>query len=113
VHETTLAKTERVCGIDRYTVLGASGDPNVSGLGFRYDTDERWSLPNPTGLPEVFEAYCPPHYPDMRVAAEAFAERKFGPGGHFPKIPGPWKEGARVRSSAQVHGRSPVARQAR
>src|SRR3712207_7048168 len=28
-------------GIDRYTVLGASGDPEVPGLGFRYDTDER------------------------------------------------------------------------
>jgi hypothetical protein len=37
-------------GIDRYTVLGASGDPEVPGLGFRYDTDERWPLPNPTGL---------------------------------------------------------------
>jgi hypothetical protein len=29
-------------GLDRHTVLGASGDPNVPGLGFRYDTDERW-----------------------------------------------------------------------
>jgi hypothetical protein len=36
-------------------VLGASGDPNVPGLGFRYDTDEKWSLPNPTGLQGVFE----------------------------------------------------------
>ena len=41
-------------GIDRYTFLGASGDPEVPGLGFRYDTDERWPLPNPTGLPGVF-----------------------------------------------------------
>jgi hypothetical protein len=91
-------------GIDRYTVLGASGDPEVPGLGFRYDTDERWSLPNPTGLPGVFEGYCPPHYPDMRAAVEAFAERKFGPGGPFhPDTPGPWKESSTVRSSAQVH----------
>jgi hypothetical protein len=91
-------------GIDRYTVLGASGDPEVPGLGFRYDTDERWSLPNPTGLPGVFEGYCPPHYPDMRAAVEAFAERKFGVGGPFhPDTPGPWKESSRVRSSAQVH----------
>ena len=29
----------------------------------------------------VFEAYCPPHYPDMAAAVEAFVERKFGPGG--------------------------------
>ncbi len=91
-------------GIDRYTVLGASGEPEVPGLGFRYDTDERWPLPNPTGLPGVFEGYCPPHYPDMRAAVDAFAERKFGPGGPFHSdTPGPWKESSRVRSSAQVH----------
>jgi hypothetical protein len=91
-------------GIDRHTVLGASGDPEVPGLGFRYDTDERWSLPNPTGLEGVFEGYCPPHHPDMRAAVEAFAERKFGPGGPFhPATPGPWRESSRTRSSAQVH----------
>ncbi|WP_337288874.1 hypothetical protein [Candidatus Methylomirabilis sp.] len=91
-------------GIDRHVILGASGDPQVPGLGFRYDTDERWSIPNPTGLPGVFEGYCPPHYPDMRAAVEAFAQRKFGPGGPYhPDTPGPWKESSRVRSSAQVH----------
>jgi hypothetical protein len=91
-------------GIDRHTVLGASGDPAVPGLGFRYDEDERWALPNPTGLPGVFEGYCPPHYPDMRAAVEAFAQRKFGPGGPFhPDTPGPWRESAKVRGSAQVH----------
>ena len=91
-------------GLDRFTVLGASEDPEVPGLGFRYDADERWSLPNPTGSPGVFEAYCPPHYPDMRAAVEAFAERKFGPGGPFhPDTPGPWKESSRIRASAEVH----------
>jgi hypothetical protein len=91
-------------GIDRHVVLGASGDPNVPGLGFRYDTDDRWALPNPTGLPGVFEGFCPPHYPDMRAAVEAFAQRKFGLGGPFhPDTPGPWKESAKVRGSAQVH----------
>ena len=43
-------------GIDRFTMLGASGDPEVSGLGFRYDEDKRWATPNPTGLEGVFEA---------------------------------------------------------
>jgi hypothetical protein len=28
-------------GIDRFSMLGASGNPQVPGLGFRYDTDER------------------------------------------------------------------------
>lgn len=91
-------------GVDRYSVLGASGDPQVPGLGFRYDNDERWALPNVTGLPGIFEGFCPPHYPDMRAAVEAVAERKFGKGGPYnPKTPGPWKESARIRSSAEVH----------
>src|SRR5574341_1466281 len=91
-------------GIDRHTILGASGDPKVPGLGFRYDTDERWAIPNPTGLSGVFEGYCPPHYPHMRAAVEALVRRKFGPGGPFhPDTPGPWRESAKVRGSAQVH----------
>jgi hypothetical protein len=91
-------------GIDRHVMLGASGDPQVPGLGFRYDTDQRWSIPNPTGLPGVFEGYCPPHYSDMSAAVEAFTQRKFGPGGPFnAATPGPWKESSRVRQSAQVH----------
>ena len=91
-------------GIDPYTVLGASGNPDVPGLGFRFDTDDRWALPNFTGLPGVFEAFCPPHYPNMRAAVDAFALRKFGPGGPFnAQTPGPFKETSKVRGSAQVH----------
>ncbi len=91
-------------GIDPFTMLGASGNPEVPGLGFRYDTSERWALPNPTGRAGVFEGFCPPHYPDMAAAVEAVAQRKFGPGGPFhPQTPGPWKESSRVRSSAQAH----------
>ena len=55
-------------GLDRNTILGASGDANIPGLRFRYDQDKRWPLPNPTGLSGVFEGYCPPHYQDMRHA---------------------------------------------
>lgn len=88
-------------GIDRHTILGASGNPAVPGLGFRYDIDERWSLPNPTGLPGVFEIYCPPHYRDMRDATEALAKRKFGPGGVYnPNTPGAWNDSPKVRANA-------------
>jgi hypothetical protein len=91
-------------GIDPFAMLGASGDPEVPGLGFRYDKDKRWPYPNPTGLEEVMEGYCPPHYSDMRAAVEAVCERKFGPGGPFyPDTPGPWKDSRKVRSAAQVH----------
>ncbi len=91
-------------GVDPFAMLGASGDPEVPGLGFLYDEDERWPYPNPTGLEGVMEGYCPPHYPDMRAAVEAVCERKFGPGGPFhPDTPGPWKDSRKVRSAAQVH----------
>jgi hypothetical protein len=91
-------------GIDRLTILGASNDPDVPGLGFRYDTDERWPLPNPTGLEGFFEGHTPPHYPNMRAAVEHFCERKFGIGGPFnAETKGPWKESRKVRGSAQVH----------
>lgn len=91
-------------GLNPYAVLGASGDPDAPGLGFRYDVDPRWPLPNPTGLPSVMEAFCPPRYPDMRAAVEALCERKFGPGGPYhPDTPGPFKDTPGVRSSAQVH----------
>ena len=91
-------------GMNPFSVLGASGDPEVPGLGFRYDTKEHWSIPNPTGLPGVFEGFCPPHFPDMRAAVDAFVVRKFGPGGPFhTETPGPWRESKKVRRSAKVH----------
>jgi hypothetical protein len=91
-------------GIDRFTMLGASGDPDVPGLGFRYDLETGWSTPNPTGLEGVFEAFCPPHHPDMAAAVEAFAARKFGPGGPYHRdTPGAWSDSPGVRGSAQVH----------
>jgi hypothetical protein len=80
-------------GIDKYSVLGASGDPKVPGLGFRFDKKEGWPLPNVTGLPGIYEGYCPPHFKDMRAAVEALAERKFGLGGPFhPETFGPFKD---------------------
>ncbi len=92
-------------GVDPFVLLGAGGDPKAPGLGFRYDSDERWPYPNPTGLEGVMEGFCPPHHADMRAAVEALCRRKFGPGGPFhPDTPGPWKDSRKVRSAAQVHG---------
>jgi len=91
-------------GVDPFAMLGASGDPEIPGLGFRYDENERWPYPNPTGLEGIMEGYCPPHYPDMHAAVEAVCERKFGRGGPFHSdTPGPWKDSHKVRSAAQVH----------
>jgi hypothetical protein len=94
-------------GLDPFSMLGASGNPEVPGLGFRYDEDDRWPYPNPTGLEEVMEGYCPPHHSDMRSAVEAVCERKFGEGGPFhPETQGPWKDARKTRSAAQVHDES-------
>ena len=53
-------------GMDPFSVLGASGNPAVPGMGFRFDTNERWPYPNPTGLAGMMEGYCPPHFSGMR-----------------------------------------------
>ncbi len=91
-------------GIDRFSLLGASANPDVPGLGFQFQTVGDSPLPHITGLPGVFEAFCPPNYPTMLDATKAIVKRKFGEGGPFNKsTPGPWKESSRVRSSAQFH----------
>jgi hypothetical protein len=88
-------------GMDWMAILGASGDPQVPGFGFHYDTNKRWAVPNITGLPGVFEAYCPPHYSNMQEAVEALAKRKYGEGGVYNEgTPGAWKDSARVRANA-------------
>jgi len=87
-------------GLNRFSILGAFAEDGIGGLGFRFVKDERWSVPNPVGLDGVYEALCPPYYPDMRAAVQAFVERKFGPGGAYdPNTPGPWKHSAEVKRS--------------
>lgn len=88
-------------GINSLSVLGASGDPNVPGFGFQYQTDERWLVPNVTGLDGVFEGHCPPHFSTMRGAIESVVSRKYGSGGPFnDQTPGPYKNNPKVRSNA-------------
>ncbi len=91
-------------GLDAFSVLGASGNENIKGLGFRYDKNENWPYPNATGLQGIMEGYCPPHFNNMRDAVEAICDRKFSRGGPFhPETPGPWKHSKEVRTAAQVH----------
>lgn len=93
-------------GLDGLSVLGAKAGDGVAGLGFRFVENERWVTPNPVGLEGVYEALCPPNYPDMHAAVEAFVERKFGPGGAYnPDTPGPWRESARVKGSVVPYSR--------
>ena len=88
-------------GLNPFSILGASGDPDVPGLGFRFDMIDGQPLPHITGLEGVFEAHCPPHFADMRSAVESVVNRKFGPGGPFNKqTDGPYKSTEKVRGSA-------------
>jgi hypothetical protein len=87
-------------GLDPFTVLGASGDPAVPGLGFRFEMLDGDPLPHVTGLPGVFEAHVMPHHASMRAAVEAVVARKYGAGGPFnPATDGPYKDNAKVRGS--------------
>lgn len=93
-------------GLDDLSVLGANARDGVAGLGFRFVEDERWLTPNPVGLEGVYEALCPPNYPDMHAAVEAFVERKFGRGGAYdPATPGPWQESETVKKTVVPYSR--------
>jgi hypothetical protein len=87
-------------GFNRWSILGAFAKDGIQGLGFRFTTDESWVFPNAVGLDGVYESLSPPYFPDMRAAVEAFAARKFGPGGSYdPASGGGWKDPAAVLSS--------------
>ncbi|PRY22209.1 hypothetical protein CLV78_107133 [Aliiruegeria haliotis] len=92
-------------GINPFSVLGASGDPDVPGLGFRFDMPEGAILPHVTGLEGHFEGHVPPHFPDMRAAVMSVVERKFGTGGPFSGgTGGPYKKSEMVRANAAPFG---------
>lgn len=92
-------------GINPFSVLGASGDPEVPGLGFRFDMAEGAILPHVTGLEGHFEGHTPPHFPDMRAAVMSVVDRKFGVGGPFNSgTDGPYKKTDMIRSEAAPFG---------
>ncbi|CAN5785633.1 hypothetical protein BH23GEM9_BH23GEM9_29310 [soil metagenome] len=87
-------------GMDGLSVLGAHAHNGIAGLGFRFVEDERWVTRNPVGLDGIYEALCPPYYPDMRAAVDTFVARKFGEhGAYAPDSAGPWRESTRVKKT--------------
>jgi hypothetical protein len=65
-------------GIDDLSVMGSNAGDGIKGLGFQFVENDRWVTPNPVGLNGVYEALCPPNYPDMFAATEVFVKGKFG-----------------------------------
>lgn len=59
-------------GFSSTVVLG--GTPTCRGLGFRFIKSKTDPFPIPVGRDGVFEAFCPPYYPDMRAAVDAALE---------------------------------------
>lgn len=93
-------------GMDDMSVFGAHASAGITGLGFRFVEDARWTTPNPVGLEGVYEALCPPNYPDMHAAVATFVERKFGPhGAYAPEASGPWRESLRVKKTVAPYTR--------
>jgi hypothetical protein len=96
-------------GMDGLSALGARASDGVAGLGFTFTHDDRWVTPNAVGLDGLYEALCPPYYPDMHAAVEAFVARKFGPEGAYAPAAsgtqaasgadGPWRDSAGVRGT--------------
>lgn len=71
------------------------GTPLSRGLGFRFAKPEKPgpvklpdfvpARPFPVGLDGVFQAQCPPYFPDMAAAVQAAHDYKWGPNGVYVK----------------------------
>lgn len=70
-------------GLNRWSIVGAFAGQGIRGFGFRFQHDDRWTLPNPVGLDGVYEGMCPPCCEDMRAAVATFVAREFGQGGAY------------------------------
>lgn len=93
-------------GLDDMSIMGARAREGIQGLGFEVMEDDRWTTPNPVGLKGVYEALCPPFYPDMHTAVKEFADRKFGQKGAYKASDnGPWRESKEVKNSVQPYSR--------
>ena len=94
-------------GIDPYSVLGAYAKQGIKGLGFRFISDPRWTLPNPVGLDGYYEGLCPPYQRDMRAAVALLARRKFGPGGLTILVPPVPAKNSEVVEKAGIYWAAP------
>jgi hypothetical protein len=88
-------------GISPFSLMGAAAAKGVPGLGFKFQTNPAWGVPNPVGLDSIYQGYCPPYYPDMRAAVHAFHDLKFAKGGSYdPTSPGPFRDNEAIKKTA-------------
>jgi hypothetical protein len=85
-------------GISPFTLMGVAAKAGIPGLGFRFEKQPHWGVPNPLGIEGLYQAYSPPFHADMRAAVAAFLEVKFGAGGAYdPATPGPFADNAAMK----------------
>lgn len=88
-------------GISPFALMGAAAAKGIPGMGFRFETRPDWGVPNPVGLDNVYQGYCPPYFPDMRAAVQAYCDLKFAKGGAYdPTAPGPFRDNAATKGAA-------------
>ena len=88
-------------GVSPFSVMGAASNQGVPGLGFDFQKNKEWAIPNPIGLKGVYQSWSPPHYDDMHQAVAAYIELKFGSGGAYdPSSDGPFKDNQGTKSMA-------------
>lgn len=76
-----------------YLARFVMGGGDVPGLGFRFQ-ETKVGASVPVGRDGVFEAFCPPYYPDMHTAVDAFMAVKWA--AFEDDVPKPYKEPDRV-----------------
>ena len=56
---------------------GLKAKKGQPGLGFEFEFNNDWGVPNPTGISDLYQSMSPPHYNTMSEAVDAFIE-EFG-----------------------------------
>lgn len=88
-------------GVSPFSIMGAAAQAGEPGLGFTFEKEPDWGVPNPLGISGLYQAFSPPHYASMREAVDAFLELKFGNGGTYdPASGGPFRDNAAMKAQA-------------
>ena len=88
-------------GISPFSLMGVAAGKGIEGLGFEFQKNPDWGVPNPVGRKGVYEGYCPPFYASMREAVNAYVALKFGAKGSYSnQKAGPFLN-AEVKQTAQ------------
>ena len=78
-------------GINPFSIMGLKAKKGQPGLGFKFEFNNDWGVPNPTGISDLYQSMSPPHYNTMSEAVDTFIEKKFGKDGTFRSQDHPYK----------------------